>query len=454
MTATSPAPQKTAHAQAPESHRRRVFGVWWWEVFRVLVVALIGAGCGAFFSHTAAGALSTASLYFLNHLRRLAQLRAWTEQPKAAALPEPTGTWGDIFDRLQDMQRRNRKKRKRLSAMLAEFQASTAALPDGAVVLGARGEIAWFNQAAQTLLGLRSAYDVGLRISNLIRHPAFTQYFASGDYADEVEAPSPISSASTLLLRIIPYGNSQRLLIVRDISELKRLETARRDFVANASHELRTPLTVLRGYLDMMEPETRDRAPLQEWRTPIEEMRIQATRMDSLIRDMLRLARLDGNVAAKQELIAVPALLERVMEEARALSKGRHIFEVSVDESLLLGDESDVQSIFTNLVSNAVRYTPDGGLISVAWAAEPSGARFTVSDTGIGIAAQDMPRLTERFYRIDAGRSRATGGTGLGLSITKHALERHDGRMEIESQPGKGSTFTCHFPETRIHRKV
>lgn len=447
-------PQAGRDAKPLKSHRRRVFSAWCSEVLRVVIGAAIGTAVGAVFSYPLLGLLLAIGLYFIIHLLHFAELRAWVEQPKASILSEPAGTWGDIFDRLLEMRRHSRKKQKKLTAMLAEYQASTAALPDGAVVLGARGEIVWFNQAAQMLLGLRSADDIGLRISNLIRHPAFISYFSKSDYAHEVEAPSPISSGSTLLLRIIPYGNSQRLLIVRDISELKRLAAARRDFVANASHELRTPLTVLRGYLDMLEPETQDHGALGEWRAPIEEMRNQAARMDSLIRDMLRLARLDGNVAAKQELIAVPALVERVVEEARALSKDRHVFEVSVDESLLLGDESDVQSIFTNLVSNAVRYTPEGGLIRVVWEAESSGAKFVVSDSGIGIAAQDMPRLTERFYRIDAGRSRATGGTGLGLAITKHALERHDGRLEIESQPGQGSTFTCHFPEQRIRQTV
>ncbi|HWU68137.1 MAG TPA: phosphate regulon sensor histidine kinase PhoR [Stenotrophobium sp.] len=430
-------------------------GAWLREIARAAIAVLIGAAIGAFFGQAAPGAVVVAGIYFIIYLRHLAELRAWVERPGATTLPEPAGIWGDIFDRLLEMRRRNRKKQKQLSAMLAEFQASTAALPDGAVVLGAHGEIAWFNQAAQKLLGLRNADDIGLRIANLIRHPAFIRYFTQGDYEQEVESPSPIHSASTLLLRIIPYGNSQRLLIVRDISELKRLEAARRDFVANASHELRTPLTVLRGYLDMMEPETNDHAALAEWRVPLEEMRSQALRMESLVHDMLRLARLDGDAAARQEVLEMEGMVAKVVEEAKALSQGRHVFEVSADADLqLLGDDSDVRSILTNLLSNAVRYTPDGGSIRAIWTIEPDGARFSVSDTGIGIAVQDMPRLTERFYRVDASRSRATGGTGLGLSIVRHALERHDGRLEIRSELGKGSTFTCHFPGKRVRRKT
>ncbi|MGH8506764.1 MAG: phosphate regulon sensor histidine kinase PhoR [Stenotrophobium sp.] len=455
MSAISPAPASPTDAPVPKPRDWRVIGAWLREIARAAIAVLIGAGVGAFFGRAELGAGLVAGIYFVVYLWHLAELRAWVERPKATTLPEPAGIWGDIFDRLLEMRRRDRKKQKQLTAMLAEFQASTAALPDGAVVLGVHGEIVWFNQAAQKLLGLRNADDIGLRIANLIRHPAFTNYFTQGDYAHEVESPSLIHSASTLLLRIIPYGNNQRLLIVRDISELKRLETARRDFVANASHELRTPLTVLRGYLDMMEPETHDRAALAEWRVPIEEMRNQATRMETLVHDMLRLARLDGDAAARQEVLEVSSMIAKVVEEAKALSQGRHVFEVSADADLqLLGDDSDVRSILTNLLSNAVRYTPDGGSIRVIWTAEPEGARFSVTDTGIGIAAQDMPRLTERFYRIDAGRSRASGGTGLGLSIARHALERHDGRMQIESQLGRGSTFTCHFPDQRIRRRA
>ncbi|MGH8455613.1 MAG: phosphate regulon sensor protein PhoR, partial [Stenotrophobium sp.] len=404
MTADSPSPQEPQNSPgmlAAGSLRRRVLSFWFRECLRVTLGALIGALIGEMFGHSLIGSGLAVTAYFMIHLWHLAELRAWAERPKLADLPEPGGIWGDVFDRLLDMRRRNRKKTKRLSAMLSEFQASTAALPDGAVVLGPRGEIAWFNEAAQILLGLRSGADVGVRIPNLIRFPAFTDYFIQGDYRREVEAPSPVNPRNTLSLRVVPYGNNQRLLIVRDISELKRLETARRDFVANASHELRTPLTVLRGYLDMIEPETQGKGALAQWRTPISEMRNQATRMESLVRDMLRLARLEADAPARQESLDVPSLVQRVVDEARALSQGSHRFETSVQSGLfLLGDEGDVLSIFSNLVSNAVRYTPAGGLIRVIWVAEEGATRFTVSDTGIGIAEKDMPRLTERFYRI------------------------------------------------------
>ena len=426
---------------------------WRQELSKLLLLALLGLLVGWVFSHAILGLCAFLVSYLALHLRRLAELRAWLKHPKRYELSEPSGIWGEVFDRLLDMQRRSRKKKKRLSAMLSEFQASTAALPDGAVVLGSNGEIVWFNHAAHKMLGLRSPQDIGLRIPNLLRSPAFADYFAAGAYEEEVEAPSPLNRAKTLSLRIIPYGNDQRLLITRDVSDLKRLETTRRDFVANASHELRTPLTVLRGYLEMLEPETRERGALADWRVPILEMKSQTQRMESLVADMLKLARLEADTQTRQELLDVPRLIERVIEEAKSMSQGNHRFEQQIEQGLfLLGGEVEVLSIFTNLVFNAVRYTPAGGVIRVQWITEQDGACFSVADSGIGISARDLPRLTERFYRVDEGRSRASGGTGLGLSIVKHAMERHEGRLQIESEVGVGSTFRCHFPLARTEK--
>ena len=388
------------------------------------------------------------------NLRHLTILRRWLVTPKLIELPMPGGPWGEVYDGLLNLQKRNRKRKRRLAAMLAEFQASTEALPDGAVVLGPNGEIVWFNQAAQALLGLRLQQDLGLRIANLVRKPAFTEYFTAGDYSGEVEAGSPVNASVMLSFRVIPYGNGQRLLIVRDVSELRRVETARRDFVANASHELRTPLTVLRGYLDVMEPEARTQGTLELWAAPLHEMRNQAARMESLIHDLLKLARLESDVIqTRQDLLDVPRMLARTQEEARTLSKGEHRFEFDIQQDLrLYGRESETQSIFTNLITNAVLYTPACGIISVRWWGDDQGANFRVADSGIGIAEKDLQRVTERFYRVDVARSRASGGTGLGLSIVKHALEHHEGRLTIESELGVGSTFTCHFPPHRVHR--
>ena len=423
------------------------------EVSKIVGIALVGVFVGWIFEHALLGYAVAVTLYLGIQLRHLRALRQWLEAPKHVELHEPGGIWGEVFEKLLDLQKRNRKRKKKLAAIVSEFQASTAALPDGAVVLSVRGEIAWFNKAAQALLGLRGQQDVGIRIPNLIRHPDFTDYFADSEYVNELEVPSPINHNVRIALKIIPYGKDQRLMIVRDVSELRRLETARRDFVANASHELRTPLTVLRGYLDMIEPESRGPGPLAPWRMPINEMRTQSARMESLINDMLKLAKLESDVDTRQEVLDVPHVLQRVLDEARAMSQGTHVIEGQIDmELFLFGRETEAQSIFSNLVSNAVRYTPEQGRIEVRWYGDTEGAHFSVTDSGIGIAEDDIPRLTERFYRVDVGRSRASGGTGLGLSIVKHALHRHEGHLEIQSKLGEGSTFICHFPAHRVHR--
>jgi two-component system phosphate regulon sensor histidine kinase PhoR len=418
-------------------------------LLRVGLAALFGVWIG----HPWPLVTLTLFLSLIVHLRYLTRLRSWLNAPKQIELPIAEGIWGEVYDGLLNLQKRNRKRKRKLAAILAEFQASTEALPDGAVVLGPNGEIVWFNTAAQALLGLRVQQDIGLRIANLVRKPAFTEYFSRDDYSGEVECDSPINSETMLSFRIIPYGNGQRLMIVRDVSDLRRLETARRDFVANASHELRTPLTVLRGYLDVMEPETRKGGTLHDWASPMSEMRAQAARMEALINDLLKLARLEANIInTRQDLLDVPKMLARTQEQARTMSKGQHRIEFEIEPDLrLYGRDSETQSVFTNLVSNAVQYTPPGGIIGVRWWGDDSGAHFSVADTGIGIAEKDLPRLTERFYRVDTGRSRATGGTGLGLSIVKHALEHLDGKLSIESEVGVGTTFTCSFPVHRVH---
>ncbi len=443
-------------AERTKPSKRRPFrsAVWREELFKLGLYAGVGGAAGWTMSETLLGCLLAVLLFVSSHLRHLRHLRQWLAAPKLHPLPEPTGIWGEVFEALQLLEKRNRKRKKRLAEIVAEFQASTAALPDGAVVLGENGIILWFNRAAQALLGLRSSQDIGIRVANLIRHPNFTSYIArDGDYDGEAEVPSPINRAISLALRIIPYGHDQRLMIVRDVSEIRRLETARRDFVSNASHELRTPLTVLRGYIDMIEPDTRDNASQPGWRMPVLEMRKQAARMESLINDMLKLARLESDVYEhKPESLDVPALLQRVAMEARSMSGGQHRFEFNIQPDLFLyGRETEAQSIFGNLVSNAVRYTPAGGVIRLSWWSDEEGAHLAVADSGIGIAEADIPRLTERFYRVDVGRSRASGGTGLGLSIVKHGLERNEGRLSIESEPGVGSTFYCHFPLHRVH---
>lgn len=413
----------------------------------------IGALLGGLFGFPWLGTGLTIAIILARQLYYLAALRAWAEQPKRTELPEPGGVWGEVYSALLDLQRRNGKRKRRLAAIVSQFQSSAQAMPDGVVLLGENGVIGWFNSVAQSLLGLKVRQDLGQRLANFLRHPDFVDYLERNEFGGSVEIPSPGDRRVILSLRIIPYGGNQRLLLVRDVSELHRLERVRRDFVANASHELRTPLTVLRGYLEMMAPDAGEGGALAAWKGPIQEMQSQASRMEALLRDLLKLARLENTTESAIVVeLDIARLLEKVVTDGRGLSAGRQSIELEAEPGLRLsGRETEVESIFSNLVSNAVQYTPEGGRIRVKWEhTSDGGARFEVQDTGIGIPADEIPRLTERFYRVDEGRSRASGGTGLGLSIVKHALERLDGRLRVESTPGTGSRFICEFPARRV----
>lgn len=432
---------------------RKLRGAWFVELRRLLLWLAVGWVVGWVLGAPHLGMAVGLLMLLGYHLRHLYKLLDWIQQPQRVELPDASGVWGVIFDALLDTQRRARNRKRRLASILGEFQASTAALPDGAVVVSPRGEIAWFNGAAQTLLGLRSPQDIGNRVNNLIRDPSFSHYVEGSDYSEDLQLPSPVDAQIMLSLRMIPYGNGQRLLIARDISEARRLDRMRRDFVANASHELRTPLTVLAGYVEMMRPEAaRDDSGLAAWATPLEEMHRQLRRMGTLLEDLLKLARLEAETPApRSEPIDMPEVLEASLREARELSGGAHAIDAEIDTALkLYGRQSELQSVAGNLLTNAVRYTPEGGSIHLRWHMTEAGeAELRVTDSGIGIAADIIPRLTERFYRVDVGRSRASGGTGLGLAIVKHALEHHEGVLDIRSTPNEGSHFICLFPAYR-----
>lgn len=421
----------------------------------VLRVALwLGAAAvvGALFGDVTLALLIVLAIYSASHLLFAYQLHRWLAEPRIEPR-EGLGVWQDIYTELYRLKQRNRRRKKRLKNIVAEFQSSTAALPDGAVVIDGRGRIVWFNTAAAVLLSLRAGQDNGQRIVNLVRHPRFAEFLASADQVGApLEVPSPANDTDTLSLRIVPYGNGQRLLVARDISEQKRLESTRRDFVANASHELRTPLTVLRGYLEMMTEESDEAGALATWRTPIREMDAQSARMGRIIDSLLRLARLESEgLAQAQETIDMPAMIGRLVDGFRQSDEGRHTLTVEVQAGLsLFGRPGEIESVISNLVANALRYTPAGGHIAVRWQHEHDAARLAVSDDGPGIAAEHLPRLTERFYRIDSGRSSSDGGTGLGLAIVKHSLEHHEAELWIDSEPGQGTTFSCVFPGQRL----
>lgn len=428
---------------------------WIEEFWRTLAIAGISLLIGWAFGAIVPALLLGLGVYAGWHMRQVYRLERWLRHGKRFHPPEARGIWEEIFQHIYRLQQRNRKRKRKLGGMLNRFQQATAALPDATVVLSDGEHIEWWNDAAETLLGLSYPRDVGQHIANLVRYPAFVAYLRSGRFDAPVQLPAPGNQQLTLSLRLIPYAGDQRLLVARDITRLQQLERMRRDFVANVSHELRTPLTVVSGYLESL-IEDDDEAALR-WRRTLQSMHGQSKRMEGIVEDLLMLSRLETREQPEHQApVAVPGLLAQVREDAQRLSgEQAHQITLEADAELwLLGAESELRSLFSNLAFNAVRYTPAGGLIQMRWYADGAGAHFSIQDTGIGIAAQHIPRLTERFYRVDVGRSRGSGGTGLGLAIVKHVLLRHDGQLEIDSQPGKGSTFRCVFAPGRIHRQT
>ena len=374
----------------------------------------------------------------------------WLSNGRRGPAPTSFGVWGDISDDFYRIQRRHRREKQKLHAMLRRVQDSTSALREGIVALEDDGNLAWWNPAAGELLGLQPG-DAGQPLVNFLRDPGFVRYMQSDEAGarEPLTLPAPGDDARVLQLEVTHYGRDEALVIVRDITRLHNLEQIRRDFVANVSHELRTPLTVIAGYLETLDGS--GQAP-QGWQRPLTQMREQAERMTTLVNDLLLLARLETSERdSSRERISVGELMERIAREARSFSGGRH--EISVDckqDATLIGDASELHSAFANLALNAVKYSPAGGPIQLHWWVDGRGGHFSVKDSGIGIDPIHIPRLTERFYRVDAGRSRESGGTGLGLAIVKHVLLRHSAEMSVDSTPGKGSTFTLHFPTQKL----
>ena len=391
-----------------------------------------------------------AVLYIAFMLRHLYLLDRVLDGQRRLPLFETRGLWAEIFARVDKVRAKARNRKKKYHRLLREVRESTGALADGGIILNPDSEILWFNPAAARLLGLNIATDIGHRLDNLLRHPSFVDYLRTPT-GDGIVVASPRHESGWLNVQIIPYGTDQRLAIVRDVTQEKNVERTRRDFVANASHELRSPLTVISGYLETLGEEGDMPA---SWRAPMTEMQRQAERMTRILRDLIELTRLESaEVSAPYDFVDVCAMLTPIVDEFRARTGGPTVELVLDTDAALLGKESELHSIFYNLVNNAVRFTPAGGSVRVLWRAEKLGAVFEVVDTGIGIPEEQIPRVTERFYRVDPGRSRATGGTGLGLAIVKHALQRHEGELTIRSREGEGSTFSCRFPKERVvHR--
>ena len=397
--------------------------------------------------------LIAVAIHLAYHLYRLYGLDRWLRLHRNSEPPDIGGVWEDLYHSIYKTQQRSRSHKRRLATLLNRFREATSAMPDATVVLKEHGEIEWFNSAASRLLSL-NAHDVDHRIDSFIRHPDFVAYLRQHDYAQPLLLQSPTDSQVTLLIHVVPYGDNQRLLIARDVTHVQRLEQIRRDFIANASHELRTPLTVIMGFLETMADGEDDCA--RQWTRSLQLMQEQTERMQLIVQQLLLLSRLEtDNSVARRETVSVPAILAAIKEEAMLLSGDKHHdIQLECDNTLWLrGNAEELRSAFSNLVFNAVQYTPPEGTIRMRWYSNDAGAYFVTADTGIGIPAQHIPRLTERFYRVDAARSRAVGGTGLGLAIVKHVLQRHEAKLHIESVVDQGSTFSCDFPANLIARK-
>jgi two-component system, OmpR family, phosphate regulon sensor histidine kinase PhoR len=426
---------------------------WWFAAGRLLVTVVIGCGLGWLFGKPWAGLATALGLHLAWVLATLFRLEWWLRHRSYADPPDLRGVWGEIVAQIVRLHRRKRFHKQRFVQLMRQLQRSTAALPSGVVILNAQREIVWFNRMAGRLLNLRRTADLGLRIEHLLREPEFVRYLAGGDYANPIVFRPTTGEDNYLSMQVAPYGDGQLLLLVSDVSRQAKLEAVRRDFVANASHELRSPLTVISGYLETL---GQDAALAPDLQRPIAEMRRQAERMTAIIRDLLALSRLEeSDEVDGGEPIDVAALTALLRKDVLARAVHPRDVRVRIESAAqLVGDEPEIHAAFSNLVDNAAKYTPADGALEMRWWQDEEGGHFSVSDTGIGIPPEHIPRLTERFYRVDPGRSRSTGGSGLGLAIVKHVLQRHGGTLEVQSTIGAGSTFTCHFPPQHLEQEA
>jgi two-component system phosphate regulon sensor histidine kinase PhoR len=411
---------------------------------------LAGAGIatvGWLFGHPGEAILAALAAWLIWHLANAWRMYLWILSPDRR-VPRSLGLWADIFEATGSMELRNRKQKARYQSMIDDFQNVTDAFPDATLIIDEDSNLTWFNHAAHTLLGLSGREDIGRPVANLLHSTDFSRWLTSRDEAkSRLEMPAPGKENSWLDIAAVPIRGDQRLIILRDISEVHNVGQIRKDFVTNISHELRTPLTVMRGYLEVML-----NRPADELTDAMQRMHAQAIQMQSMLDDLLDLSRLQAlETLDADEYVDVSAMLMQLREQAEEISRGNHVLQFDVDGGpALSGIKSDLESAFGNLIVNALKYTPGGGSVSVDWRRSDEGAVLTVADTGIGIPRREIPRLTERFYRVGSDRGRESGGTGLGLAIVKHVLNRHQARLVISSEVGVGSQFTCIFPPERV----
>ena len=424
-------------------------------IFRSLLPAILAAcvalPAGYFFGAWIGWCLFALSLLpqIVNHLRHFDRLDQWSRNPGPDEGLEGDGAWDYVFARIYRHEKELHARIAQLDAEVLRFQAAGQALTDGVVLLEEQNQINWCNSMAERQLGLMLSSDRGQHITNLVRQPEFIAYLKGQDFTQPLTLRFDRNgTGSVLSLYVLPYAANKRLMQVKDITQTDRLDQMRRDFVANVSHELRTPLTVLAGFVETLQEFDVDR---EESRRYLDMMAEQSGRMQNIVQDLLTLSSLEAAPPPDDEIIDMARLLDKLRRDAEALSVGRHRITFDTDgQGDLRGSEMEISSALGNLVTNAIRYTPEGGAVTVAWKVDSKGAVFSVQDSGIGIDPIHIPRLTERFYRVDRGRSRDSGGTGLGLAIVKHSLSRHQAQLQISSVPGKGSSFSAHFPQSRL----
>ena len=414
------------------------------ELFLSCIPALV---LGAMFGYLPWFLLASVTGLLIWHFWNLLQLSWWLWVDRSMTPPPGHGSWEPLLYGLHQMQLRNKKRRRELGSLIKRFRSGAESLPDAVVLTTEEGLIFWCNGLAQQLLGLRWPDDNGQNILNLLRYPEFTQYLKQQTFTKPLNLV--LNNGRHLEIRVMPYSEQQLLMVARDVTQMHQLEGARRNFFANVSHELRTPLTVLQGYLEMMQEQTLAGATREK---ALHTMREQTSRMEGLVKQLLTLSKIEASpIHTPNEVIDVPMMLRVVEREAQTLSQQQQTLEFHVDSSLkVLGSDEQMRSAISNLVYNAVNHTPPATHIIVSWQRVANGVEFSVEDNGPGIAAEHIPRLTERFYRVDKARSRQTGGSGLGLAIVKHAVNHHDSRLEITSEPGKGTRFSFTLPERLI----
>ena len=377
------------------------------------------------------------------HYHHLFKLIDWLWYKRDAYPPKAAGSWADVFDGIYHQQRKHRKKRNELSLLIRRFRLGAESLPDAAVVFNEDKTIVWCNSLAQKMLGFKMPEDVGNRLDNFLRAPDFLDFLNSKKYDDPFVFHSPLDDQIILECRIAPFEKDRWTLVTRDVTQVKRMEQMRKDFIANVSHELRTPLTVMRGYLEVLDDG--DSPDPMLWQKAHKMMTEQTMRMDALVNQLLTLTKLENKqMMTSYHAVNVPSMLSTIHQEAMALSDGKHDIRLNIDDKIhMVGNEDQLRSAFSNLIFNAVRYTPEGGQIDISWSGLENGdARFSCKDSGDGIPHEHLTRLTERFYRVDQARTRDSGGSGLGLSIVKHVLTNHDSKLRVSSEVHKGSTFS------------